>query len=163
MENWEFVSNNNIYALTASVSNKSNLQSEYIKNAINSFTIYNYKDPESNYNNSGSTSFISDETLAKIIVGAVFVLGGAILGAVSRKKAQKEVTTNYVPYEGEWDKLDKKAENVPEKDENAATNSETTIEEVENVKVEEQKYCTKCGKPIESDWVFCNYCGNKLK
>ncbi len=26
-----------------------------------------------------------------------------------------------------------------------------------------KKYCTKCGKEINTDWDFCNYCGNKLK
>lgn len=165
MEYWEFASNNNIYLLAASASEKSKLQSEDVKYAINSFTIYNYKEQE-------KEPWISNELLSKIIVGAVFVLGGAILGAISRKKAQKAATTNYVPYEGEWDKIDEKAKNDKngeisesgsEKDENATTNSENTIEEVENVKAEEKKYCTKCGKPIESDWAFCNYCGNKLK
>lgn len=27
----------------------------------------------------------------------------------------------------------------------------------------EKRFCTKCGKEINADWDFCNYCGNKLK
>ena len=32
-----------------------------------------------------------------------------------------------------------------------------------NKQVKNKKYCTKCGKIVESEWNFCNYCGNKLK
>lgn len=41
---------------------------------------------------------------------------------------------------------------------------ETINEEIkENLNNENKKYCTKCGNQIEQDWMFCNYCGNKLK
>ncbi len=33
----------------------------------------------------------------------------------------------------------------------------------EDKKEENKKYCTKCGKMIENEWAFCNFCGNKLK
>ena len=36
-------------------------------------------------------------------------------------------------------------------------------ENTENKEENNKKYCTKCGKLIDGDWVFCNYCGNKLK
>ena len=35
-------------------------------------------------------------------------------------------------------------------------------EEKKDEFIENKKFCTKCGKQIENDWMFCNYCGNKL-
>lgn len=43
------------------------------------------------------------------------------------------------------------------------------IEKVNNNEIEEnkeegrKKYCIKCGKIIDDEWIYCNYCGNKLK
>ncbi|MCI8760575.1 MAG: zinc-ribbon domain-containing protein [Clostridia bacterium] len=36
-------------------------------------------------------------------------------------------------------------------------------ENIDNKKKVNKKYCTKCGKIIENEWAFCNFCGNKLK
>ena len=30
-------------------------------------------------------------------------------------------------------------------------------------RIENHRYCTKCGKSINEEWDFCYYCGNKLK
>lgn len=43
-------------------------------------------------------------------------------------------------------------------------NNENKIIVKDTINSEKNKrYCTKCGKTIENEWVFCNYCGNKLK
>ena len=47
-----------------------------------------------------------------------------------------------------------------EKEENNETNEK---EDIDDKKTENKKYCTRCGKIIDNEWVFCNYCGNKLK
>lgn len=33
----------------------------------------------------------------------------------------------------------------------------------ENKEEGRKKYCIKCGKIIDDEWIYCNYCGNKLK
>ena len=39
------------------------------------------------------------------------------------------------------------------------------LEEKEKQKdiVENKAFCTQCGKQVENDWNFCNYCGHKIK
>ena len=38
----------------------------------------------------------------------------------------------------------------------------TFSEDVRVHKDTDKKYCTNCGKEIEKNWKYCNYCGNKL-
>lgn len=52
-----------------------------------------------------------------------------------------------------------------EKNDQSIRNNEKNLKEdnTENKEMnKEKKYCTKCGKLIEEEWTFCNYCGNKL-
>ena len=42
-------------------------------------------------------------------------------------------------------------------------NIEKEKENIDNKKTVNKKYCTECGKMIENEWAFCNFCGNKLK
>ncbi len=40
-------------------------------------------------------------------------------------------------------------------------NEETKQEDMEEQPI--QKFCVNCGKPLQEDWKFCNFCGHKLK
>lgn len=59
-------------------------------------------------------------------------------------------------------------ENIEKNTNELKTNANIEKEEIKEETKEEinpvnKKYCTKCGKQIENNWMFCNYCGNKLK
>ena len=147
-EQYSFISNNNVYTLTASVGEKSDLQSLEVRNIINSFTISNYKDPE-------KSSFFSDKLLSKMIAaGIVALICGGIKAISDKNKRNKE--------EQEINKIVESIEN--DKKENTQNNNEDIITGKDSADKEgNKKYCTKCGAEINEDWDFCNNCGNKLK
>lgn len=73
-----------------------------------------------------------------------------------------------------FEKKEEKQQNINEKEDEELKNiindiekqNNSKIEEkekIENKKTENKKYCTKCGKMIENEWTFCNFCGNKIK
>ena len=77
---------------------------------------------------------------------------------------------NYIYFKKRKDFFEKKEEkqqNINEKEDEELKNIINDIEKQNNSKIEEKienkKYCTKCGKMIENEWTFCNFCGNKLK
>lgn len=154
-EQYSFISNNNIYTLTAGVGEKSDLQSSEVRNIINSFTISNYKDPE-------KSSFFSDKLLSKMIAaGIVALICGGIKTISDRNKRNKN-EQNELEKKEETNKSIERLEN--DKEENSKNNNDDIIiENNSKNKEENKKFCTKCGEEIEEDWDFCNNCGNKLK
>lgn len=164
-EQYSFISNNNIYTLTASVGEKSDLQSSEIRNIINSFTISNYKDPE-------KSSFFSDKLLSKMITaGIVALICGGIKAISDRNKRNKieqesdmlkEDKQNGLEEKEEINKSIEREENDKEED-SKNNNDDIIVENDSKNKEENKKFCLKCGKEIEEDWDFCNNCGNKLK
>ena len=164
-EQYSFISNNNVYTLTASVGEKSDLQSSEVRNIINSFTISNYKNPE-------QSSFFSDKLLGKMIAaGIVALICGGIKVISDRNKRNKIEQGNDRLKEDEQNELEKKeeinksieiVENDKEKD-SKNNNNDMITENDSKDKEESKKFCTKCGGEIEEDWDFCNNCGNKLK
>lgn len=164
-EQYSFISNNNVYTLTASVGEKSDLQSTEVKNIINSFTITNYKDPE-------QSSFFSNKLLSKIIAtGIVALICGGIKAISDRNKRNKIEQESNILKEDKQNELEKKEETNKsietlenDKEENSKNNNDDIIIENDSKNKEEnKKFCTKCGGEIEEDWDFCNNCGNKLK
>lgn len=167
VEQYSFISNNNVYTLTASVGEKSDLQSLEVRNIINSFTISNYKNPE-------KSSFFSDKLLSKMIAAGIVALicGGikAISDKNKRNKAEQENDTLKEDAQNEIDKkeeqeINKIVESIEnDKKENTQNNNEDIITGKDSADKEgNKKYCTKCGAEINEDWDFCNNCGNKLK
>ncbi len=164
-EQYSFISNNNVYTLTASVGEKSDLQSAEVRNIINSFTISNYKNPE-------QSSFFSDKLLSKMIAaGIVALICGGIKVISDRNKRNKIEQGSDRLKEDEQNELEKKeeinksieiVENDKEKD-SKNNNNDMITENDSKDKEESKKFCTKCGGEIEEDWDFCNNCGNKLK
>lgn len=164
-EQYSFISNNNVYTLTASVGEKSDLQSSEVRNIINSFTISNYKNPE-------QSSFFSDKLLSKMIAaGIVALICGGIKVISDRNKRNKIEQGSDRLKEDEQNELEKKeeinksieiVENDKEKD-SKNNNNDMITENDSKDKEESKKFCTKCGGEIEEDWDFCNNCGNKLK
>ena len=66
------------------------------------------------------------------------------------------------------DKEDKELENMISNIQKEQNNEIRETEKDADNKDEDKekmnkKYCTKCGKIIDDNWAFCNYCGNKLK
>lgn len=164
-EQFTFVSNNNIYTLTASVGEKSDLQSSEVRNIINSFTISNYKDPE-------KSSFFSDKLLSKMFAaGIVALICGGVKAISDRNKRNKTKKENDISKENKQNELEEKekinesievAEN-DKKEDSQNNNEDISIANDFKDKEENKKFCTKCGEKIEEDWDFCNNCGNKLK
>lgn len=165
-EQYTFMSNNNVYTLTASVGEKSDLQSSEIRNIINSFTIVNYKDPE-------KSSFFSSNVWSKVIATTIVaIIGVAIKHFVDKGKedTNNEKIENNMKYKEDKDlekiidKLEEKLkESEIEKSETDIDNqTKETIENNHNTK-KVKRFCTKCGGEIEENWDFCNNCGNKLK
>lgn len=164
-EQYSFISNNNVYTLTASVGEKSDLQSAEVRNIINSFTISNYKNPE-------QSSFFSDKLLSKIIAtGIVALICGGIKAISDKNKRNKIKQGSDRLKEDKQKELEKKEEKnksieIVENDkvkDSKNNNNDMIIENDSKDKEESKKYCTKCGKMIDNEWAFCNFCGNKLK
>lgn len=164
-EQYSFISNNNVYTLTASVGEKSDLQSAEVRNIINSFTISNYKNPE-------QSSFFSDKLLSKIIAtGIVALICGGIKAISDKNKRNKIKQGSDRLKEDKQKELEKKEEKnksieIVENDkvkDSKNNNKDMIIENDSKDKEESKKYCTKCGKMIDNEWAFCNFCGNKLK
>lgn len=164
-EQYSFISNNNVYTLTASVGEKSDLQSAEVRNIINSFTISNYKNPE-------QSSFFSDKLLSKIIAtGIVALICGGIKAISDKNKRNKIKQGSDRLKEDKQKELEKKEEKnksieIVENDkvkDSKNNNNDIIIENDSKDKEESKKYCTKCGKMIDNEWAFCNFCGNKLK
>ena len=164
-EQYSFISNNNVYTLTASVGEKSDLQSAEVRNIINSFTISNYKNPE-------QSSFFSDKLLSKIIAtGIVALICGGIKAISDKNKRHKIKQGSDRLKEDKQKELEKKEEKnksieIVENDkvkDSKNNNNDMIIENDSKDKEESKKYCTKCGKMIDNEWAFCNFCGNKLK
>ena len=164
-EQYSFISNNNVYTLTASVGEKSELQSSEVRNIINSFTISNYKNQE-------QSSIFSDKLLSKMIaVGIVALICGGIKVISDKNKRNKIKQGSDRLKEDEQNEPEKKeeinksieiSENDKEKD-SKNNNNDMITENDSKDKEESKKFCTKCGGEIEEDWDFCNNCGNKLK
>lgn len=164
-EHYSFISNNNVYTLTASVGEKSDLQSAEVRNIINSFTISNYKNPE-------QSLFFSDKLLSKIIAtGIVTLICGGIKVNSDRNKRNKIKQGSDRLKEDKQKELEKKEEKnksieIVENDkvkDSKNNNNDMIIENDSKDKEESKKFCTKCGKMIDNEWAFCNFCGNKLK
>lgn len=157
-EQYSFISNNNVYTLTACVEEKSYLQSSEIRNIVNSFTITNYKDPEKSF-------LFSSDIWTKIIATVIVATIGVAIKHFVDKGKQKDnaiIEDNSVKYEEDikLEKDNKKGFEIEKKE--ADYKSKEIIGDKENLK-QDKKYCTKCGEEIEEDWDFCNHCGNKLK
>ena len=167
VEQYSFISNKNIYTLTASVGEKSDLQSLETKNIINSFTIANYKDPE-------KSSFFSSDVWSKIIVTTIVAIIGVAIKHFADKGKEDiddKDTKNNEKYEEDKD-LEKIIDKIEEDNVNESdieknemdinNQNEETVENKEDLK-QAKRFCTKCGEEIEQDWNFCNNCGKKLK
>lgn len=166
VEQYSFISNNNVYVLTASVGEKGDLQSSEVKNIINSFTISNYKNPE-------KSSFFSLDVSPKIIATTIVaIIGVAIKYFVGKAKENESVNNKEIDNNSkvEEDKYSEKTINRLEENESATEKNEIDvhnetneiIKDNDNTK-QDKRFCPKCGEEIEEDWYFCNNCGNKLK
>ena len=168
-EQYSFISNNNVYTLTASVGEKSDLQSSEVKNIINSFTISNYKNPE-------KLSFFSLDVWSKIIATTIVaIIGVAIKHFVDKGKENENVDKKEINNNSKFEE-DKYLEKIIDRlEENKLKEYETEKNEIDihnqtnkiikdndNTK-QVKRFCSKCGEEIEEDWDFCNNCGNKLK
>lgn len=113
--------------------------------------------------------YINGEDLGTIIITALFI--SAIVGVIW-------ILPNYIYFKKRRHLFGKEEaysniNEVTSENKDIINNKENTqlddkkkiaIEEKEeNIQQEKKKYCTKCGTQIEEEWVFCNYCGNKLK
>ena len=78
-----FISNNKAYTLTAAIYKQSDIESQEIKDIINSFTLANYKDPEAKSNT------IVKDAIKGACIGAGIAALTAIVGAVAKKKAKQ--------------------------------------------------------------------------
>lgn len=148
IEQYYIISGNNIFTISIATNDKNNLESNETKTMIDSFKIYNYKEP------SKKGSFFSDELLTKMIASAILVVISSLIGVKKQKDKKSDIKL-----ENEEDKqLEKLIDNI---ERNNKVDSKESKKE-KNIE-DKQKYCTKCGKEIENEWTFCNYCGNKLK
>lgn len=147
MDQYMVASGKKTYTLGISCSSLDEINSTKNKNIVDSFTINNFQEIK------GEGEKLKYKIITTVI--STLIIGG--IGSLIRKnnldKKKDELSDKKIE---EFDKtvdskvLDKKQE-IEKKE----------TEEVNNK--EEKKFCTKCGKQIENDWVFCNYCGNKLK
>ena len=139
------------------------------KQAFNVFVTYLFLYPAWNtfvttFNNMFSNNVTNDITQA-VITGLISY--GIICGIW--------IYPNYIYFKKRKDFFEKKEEkskNINEEDDEELKNVINNIENernseikknIDNKKTENKKYCTKCGKMIENEWAFCNFCGNKLK
>lgn len=75
---------------------------------------------------------------------------------------KKEEKTQKIGQEQEDEELKNIINNI-EKDKKEEKEAEEKENNQEDKEKKNKKYCTKCGKMIDNEWAFCNYCGNKLK
>lgn len=159
-----------IYTLTISCSSLDEINSN--KKIVDSFTINSFQRVE------GKEEKITDKVLTTIITALIVGGIGALIGKFNSNKKndslnnekntvkEKDINVESKSLEEKREKEEIKAEefdnNFDGKDtEDKEETKKNETEEANNK--EEKKFCTKCGKQIENDWMFCNYCGNKLK
>ena len=158
-EQYIVVSDNNTFTITISVNSKEDLESLEIKNMINSFTIYNYKEPSQN------SSLFSSDLFSEIIA---VVIVTTVCNVIAYVKSKNKNKNTYVEEKNNTIDDDKQLENLInniEKENKSCIDSSIELKDPNSLKEEEhnKKYCSKCGNEIENNWSFCNYCGNKLK
>ena len=81
-----FISNGKAYTLTAALYKESDIEAPEIKEIINSFTIVNYKDPESKSNP------IINGVIKGACAGAAIALLGSITSAIVKKRSKSNNT-----------------------------------------------------------------------
>ena len=81
-DQYSIASGNTFYTITISVTEKEELESQEIKNILDSFTIINYKAHK------GKQS-TSHNKMSSIVIVIVVMIIGAILGAINRKRMGK--------------------------------------------------------------------------
>lgn len=107
---------------------------------------------------------LSMATDGKYYIGGLSVLAYYFVNMwVFVKSKNIEADTEKANTEIETDKEDEELKNITNNIEKEKNNEIKEKEDTNDKETENKKYCTKCGKTIENEWVFCNYCGNKLK
>lgn len=105
-----------------------------------------------------NNNYIRSNSITELVIETLIISG--IVCAIW-------VYPNYIYFKKRRHLFEESEENKDTYTENLNDNISEEIEEKKEEKkneiVENKKFCTKCGKQIENDWMFCNYCGNRLK
>ena len=143
IEQYYIVTKNDLYVISLGSYDKNSFSSAETTNMINSFKIINYEKP---------SSFFSEKVLSKIVATTIITIFFGIIEEISRKNKKKEQKNTA---------MKESKENRLNEDEKRVIKEEKTIENID-ISID-KRFCTKCGNEIKDDWIFCNYCGHKLK